>query len=321
MAGVGTRISSDTTRPLPPALGSSAWQTMPSSTSDSCVRICALLVRREDVDDAVDRLRRRVGVQRAERQVAGLGDPQRRLDRLEVAHLADEHDVGVLAQRRAQRVREAVRVAVHLALVDQAALVLVDVLDRVLDREDVLVALALILSIIAASVVDLPLPVGPVTSTSPRGRSASVASTGGSPSSSKPSDLLGNQPVDGRHRAALVEHVAAEARRGRGCRTRSRAPASPRSASSARRSARCRRAAWSRPAVRSGSSSRCSLPCTRTCGGVLGRDVQVGPSSSTVVFSRSGSVGACDPTCCQARASPFTSPSPRRLLRSSSRRP
>ena len=37
--------------------------------------------------------------------------------------------------------REAVRVAVHLALVDQAALVLVDVLDRVLDREDVLVAL------------------------------------------------------------------------------------------------------------------------------------------------------------------------------------
>ena len=39
-------------------------------------------------------------------------------------------------------------------------------------------------SIIAASVVDLPLPVGPVTSTRPRGRSASSASTGGSPSSS-----------------------------------------------------------------------------------------------------------------------------------------
>ena len=32
---------------------------------------------------------------------------QRRLDRLEVAHFADEHDVGVLAQRRAQRVGEA----------------------------------------------------------------------------------------------------------------------------------------------------------------------------------------------------------------------
>ena len=66
-----------------------------------------LLVRREDVDDAVDRLRRRVGVQRAERQVARLGDLQRRFDRLEVAHLADEHDVRVLAQRGAQRVGEA----------------------------------------------------------------------------------------------------------------------------------------------------------------------------------------------------------------------
>ena len=33
----------------------------------------------------------------------------------------------------------------------------------------------LILSIIAASVVDLPLPVGPVTSTRPRGRSAQLA--------------------------------------------------------------------------------------------------------------------------------------------------
>ena len=40
-----------------------------------------------------------------ERQVAGLGDAQRRFDRLEVAHLADEDDVGVFAQRGAQRVR------------------------------------------------------------------------------------------------------------------------------------------------------------------------------------------------------------------------
>ncbi len=41
----------------------------------------------------------------------------------------------------------------------------------------------LILSIIAASVVDLPEPVGPVTSTRPRGRSANVDSTCGRPSS------------------------------------------------------------------------------------------------------------------------------------------
>ena len=43
----------------------------------------------------------------------------------------------------------------------------------------------LILSIMAASVVLLPEPVGPVTSTRPRGRSASLARIGGRPRSSK----------------------------------------------------------------------------------------------------------------------------------------
>ena len=78
-------------------------------------------------------------VQRAEHQVAGLGGLDGDRDRLEVAHLADQHDVGVLAQRRAQRVLEPVGVRVHLALVDQALLVLVHELDRVLDRDDVVV--------------------------------------------------------------------------------------------------------------------------------------------------------------------------------------
>src|SRR5262245_7248571 len=49
----------------------------------------------------------------------------------------------------------------------------------------------LILSIIAASVVLLPEPVGPVTSTRPRGRSDSLATIGGSPSSSKVRTLKG----------------------------------------------------------------------------------------------------------------------------------
>ena len=57
-----------------------------------------LLVRREHVDDAVDRLRRVLGVQRGEDEVAGLGRGERGRDRLEVAHLTDEDDVGVLAQ-------------------------------------------------------------------------------------------------------------------------------------------------------------------------------------------------------------------------------
>ena len=39
----------------------------------------------------------------------------------------------------------------------------------------------LILSIIAAKVVDLPLPVGPVTSTRPRGRETRAAAAGGRP--------------------------------------------------------------------------------------------------------------------------------------------
>ena len=90
-------------------------------------------------------------------------------DRLEVAHLADQDHVRVLAQRGLQRVGEAGRVRAELALVDDALLVLVEELDRVLDRHDVLFAVWLMTSISDASVVDLPEPVGPVTSTSPRG--------------------------------------------------------------------------------------------------------------------------------------------------------
>ena len=57
-----------------------------------------LLVRREDIDNAVDRLDGRVGVQRREDHVSRLGDVQRGLDALQIAHLADQHDVRVLAQ-------------------------------------------------------------------------------------------------------------------------------------------------------------------------------------------------------------------------------
>ena len=74
--------------------------------------------------------------------MAGLGRGERGCDRLEVAHLADEDHVGVLAERCAQALGEARRVEPDLALVDDAALVLVDELDRVLDREDVLGARA-----------------------------------------------------------------------------------------------------------------------------------------------------------------------------------
>ena len=70
----------------------------------------------------------------------------------------------------------------------------------------------LILSSMAARVVDLPEPVGPVTSTRPRGLSQIVAITGGRPELLEVADLVGNGAVDRGHRAALHEHVGAEAR-------------------------------------------------------------------------------------------------------------
>ena len=110
-------------------------------------------------------------MERGEDRVAGLRRGQRGHDRLEVAHLAEEDHVGVLAQRAAESLGEADRVRAELALVDDALLVLVQELDRVLDRDDVVGPLRLISSMSAASVVDLPEPVGPVTRTSPRGLS------------------------------------------------------------------------------------------------------------------------------------------------------
>ena len=100
-----------------------------------------LLVGRERADDPVHRAHRVVGVQRREHEVAGLGGGHRERDRLAVAQLADHDHVRVLAQGRAQRARERLGVALHVALVHDAALRRVQVLDRVLDREDVLGAL------------------------------------------------------------------------------------------------------------------------------------------------------------------------------------
>ena len=78
-------------------------------------------------------------------------------------------------------------------------------LDRVLDRDDVTrCAFALMWSIIAASVVDLPEPVAPVTRTRPRGRSQIRSQiVRGSPSSSKSAISYGITRSTRRHRAAL----------------------------------------------------------------------------------------------------------------------
>ena len=79
-------------------------------------------------------------MQGREHEVTGLRRGDRSGDRLEVAHLADQDHVRILAQRGGQRVGEASRIGAELALVDDALLMPVEKLDRVLDRHDVLFA-------------------------------------------------------------------------------------------------------------------------------------------------------------------------------------
>ena len=85
---------------------------------------------REDVGDAVERLRRVVRVERREHEVPRLGKRERELDRLRITHLTDEYDVGVFAERGTQRPRERQRVDADFALVDRRDAVLMGVLDR-----------------------------------------------------------------------------------------------------------------------------------------------------------------------------------------------
>ena len=68
----------------------------------------------------------------------------------------------------------------------------------------------LILSIIDASVVDLPLPVGPVTNTRPRGNFVRSATTGGNPEIRQPAYLIGDQAECATDGTFLQKQVAAE---------------------------------------------------------------------------------------------------------------
>ena len=97
-----------------------------------------LLDGREELDHPPDRLGRVDGVHRREHEVAGLRGGEGGLGRLGVAELADQDHVGVLAKASAQRLRERRRVETDFPLVDDAAVVAVHDLDRVLDRDDVL---------------------------------------------------------------------------------------------------------------------------------------------------------------------------------------
>jgi hypothetical protein len=140
----------------------------------------------------------------------GLGGLQRGGDGLEVAHLPDEDDVGVLPGHGLQPGGEVVGVDADLALVDDRVVVAVHHLDGVLEGDDVAAPVALMWLIIAAVVVVLPDPVGPVTSTSPRCSSASLRTAGGRPSEAKSCAARQHPPGDDADRAALPEDVDAE---------------------------------------------------------------------------------------------------------------
>src|SRR4030088_339865 len=73
-------------------------------------------------------------------QVARLSDPQSRLDGFQVAHLADQYYVRVLAQGSAEGLGKTLRISVDFALIDDAVLMVMEKLNRVLDSEDVFVA-------------------------------------------------------------------------------------------------------------------------------------------------------------------------------------
>src|SRR5829696_288460 len=98
-----------------------------------------LMVRREDVYDPVDCLRGVLGVQRPEDEMPSLRRSHSERDGLEVAHLAYEYHVGVLPQDMLESLGEALGILVDLALVDDALLVFVQELYRVLNAHDVLV--------------------------------------------------------------------------------------------------------------------------------------------------------------------------------------
>src|SRR5215472_3466224 len=101
----------------------------------SMISIAALV--REEIDDAVERLVGAVGVQRREHQVAGLGELDAVLHGVAVADLTDQDDIRRLAQGVLEGVGPRLGVYAHLTVSDDAALVGVHVLDRVLDGDDV----------------------------------------------------------------------------------------------------------------------------------------------------------------------------------------
>ena len=151
-------------------------------------------------------------MQRAEDEVAGFRGFNRTLDRLEVAQLTDQNDVGIFTQRRAESGLEAAGVYTNLALRDDALLAGVHELDRILDRDDMIAA-------------------RPIHEVDHAAQRSALAAAGRAGDQHQPlreiaqrffelrqPELLGrddrrrNQPEDRRGTAAITQRVAAKAR-------------------------------------------------------------------------------------------------------------
>ena len=172
-----------------------------------------MLGRGEEVEDPVDRLGGVERVDRREDEVPRLGRGERGADGGLVAHLADQDHVGVLAQHPPQRGLERVGVAADLALVDRRASgrwCRYSIGSSIVTM--CLKAVSLMCSIIAASVVDFPHPVVPVTSTIPRSSSAEPADHLGQAEVVERADRVGDHPEDHRDAPPLQVAVDAEAR-------------------------------------------------------------------------------------------------------------
>jgi hypothetical protein len=120
---------------------------------------------------------------------AGAGGLQRHGNGLQVAHLADQDDVGI--RRAARRAREARGVRADLALVDHRLARDMDELDRVFEGDDVRRTGAVDQVDHRGEGGRLAGPGGAGDQHQPLGRAQKRVTTGGMPSCSRPVTLLG----------------------------------------------------------------------------------------------------------------------------------
>ena len=199
-------------RPVPLARGSRAWHMMPSSTSESWARICGcwwagntstmrLMVWAAELVCRVPKVKWPVSAMRSADSM---------VSRSRISPMSTTSGSSRRAARSAL-VKEWVSACSSRWLTTHFLCAC-----RYSIGSSIVIMCSwrslLILSSIAARVVDLPEPVGPVTSTRPRGLSQIVAITGGQAQLLEAADLVGDRAVDGGHRAALHEDVGAEAR-------------------------------------------------------------------------------------------------------------